>query len=708
MSIASFLSSLSATEWAFLAYGCAVFALLAADLLLVGARKPVWTPHAVAAAFLLSSLTLLFFCRRHILHYDLIINPDEAMMAANAMLAQHGWLDWNLADTLTSGPLNSSILIWPYLLGGDITLYSTRLTGLVCVFGMASFVFLAVRRLAGDCVAIVAVSPVVLFLSRTSGGDFVHYSSEQLTMLLLAAAFYLFVRSFAADRLALLIAAGLVLGLVPYAKLQGAPVAAAAGLLVLARAIEIRARAGGVGKAARAAAAVIVAALLPTVVLLTPLVLAGGFNDFLMSYFVQQRLRIVRWQNPYPEILEGAKPASLRALLEAYGVILMASLLRFVVVIGTGSWQQPSKAALWSMAMAVVLVPVAFVAIATPGRIFYHYLLLFLPPAAILVGAALTVAGVPDGYRIWRHSVFQAVPLLAALLVIFFEIGAHHGDGHYRRYKRAFLEGRLLTAPHMLDWLRPTANDRIVCWGWQAECYVNSAMRPATRDVTNENQIYRTALKPYFRARFIHDFSRSRPDFVLDTVAPGSFGFSDPKRTGIRAFTKLGQIVASDFVRVSRVEPADGCPRLYVRRERLAELERSLIAFADISATNSVKGHTASALDDRSVVEACQNDWLLPDGALGAVTIDFDAPTPVRTVAIMNTRNEPPRSTRGIRLAARLGGVVQATAELRLEPYPYWTFYRFDEPVTADGLTIDILSYRGNGAGLSEIKAYRD
>jgi hypothetical protein len=79
-------------------------------------------------------------------------------------------------------------------------------------------------------------------------------------------------------------------------------------------------------------------------------------------------------------------------------------------------------------------------------------------------------------------------------------------------------------------------------------------------------------------------------------------------------------------------------------------------------------------------------------------------------VAILNTRNGNygDRASDRIRLSVRREGKAIAAKELTLEPFPRWTYYRFDQPVAAEGLIIEVLSYRGVGGGLNEVKAYRD
>ena len=124
--------------------------------------------------------------------------------------------------------------------------------------------------------------------------------------------------------------------------------------------------------------------------------------------------------------------------------------------------------------------------------------------------------------------------------------------------------------------------------------------------------------------------------------------------------------------------------------------------------TNS--GHPAAAIDDRSIFESCDDNWLLPPKTLGAVAIDFREAGSLASITILNTRNGDRGNQAGdrVRLSARLAGETVATHELTLEPFPRWTSYRFEPPVVADGLTIEMLSFRGRGGGLNEVKAYRD
>ena len=136
------LDSFTTTYCAILAYA-AITALLAFGSkrwpasAAVGGRSVVQMRSALRRAvpvfFLLASGAVLLFGRRMVLRFDRIFNPDEALFSAAAMLTRHGWLNWDIVDTTSSGPLNAAFLAWPYLFGGDITLFSTRLFGLAAL-----------------------------------------------------------------------------------------------------------------------------------------------------------------------------------------------------------------------------------------------------------------------------------------------------------------------------------------------------------------------------------------------------------------------------------------------------------------------------------------------------------------------------------------------------------------------------------------------
>src|ERR1700745_3586567 len=110
--------------------------------------------------------------------YPIPLNPDEAHMAANTLrITSHGF-NWNALDSNTSGPLNSLILLWPKLLGWDVTISTTRLTAAILLFFVCSLLYFTIKCLGGRFLASLLVAPLVVFYSFTKHADFLHYSSE--------------------------------------------------------------------------------------------------------------------------------------------------------------------------------------------------------------------------------------------------------------------------------------------------------------------------------------------------------------------------------------------------------------------------------------------------------------------------------------------------------------------------------------------------
>lgn len=665
-----------------------------------------WT----SVAFLLANFCIIWISRRPVLRFDLALNPDEAMMAANAMRTRYGWLNWDIVDPITSGPLNSAILAWPYLFGGDITLYSTRLTGLFCVFGIVAFLFLAVRRISNPAIAVVAMTPCVLFFVVIKHFDFIHYSSEHFPAFLFAFAIFWFCGSFDRNGFGKLLCCAGVLGFVPFAKVQAAPIAFTVGAFVVARA----ALAGPPGEAAvKRVALVSCLGLLGSAIFLLPLALTGGIGDAFKSYIVQPGLRAGSgWRDHIVSMT--LHVVSFRSFVLACfsGAAIAVVTCLFGRLPGPhgSQWTQSQR---WTAGLTLVVLPVAYGSIAFSGRDFGHYLLLAVPVLALLCGIsiiAISKAAFPGWLRIPVWQIASVIVLAGSFAGIADNEWAW-GKFTLERSDNAFQRGKTVQSAHSLAWLRPTKRDSVLCWGWDPKCYVDSAMRPATRETTNENQHYGLPLIDYFRERFLKDFAASHPDFVMDMVAPGSFSFERPEVEGLATFPALRDLVAKDFTLLSRVVPPGRCPRLYVRNTRLAQLDKSLIAFSEIRASGEKPGFEAAALDDRSVVETCNDNWLLPQLRLGNVTLRFEAVSPIKTVMILNTRRDPDGGKVGsgwIRLSMLHEDKVVHQQEFALMPFPFWSVIRLEEAVAGDAIKIDVLSFEGWGGGLNEVKVYRD
>jgi hypothetical protein len=657
-------------------------------------------------AFVTASFVAIIGNRFQFFSYAAPLNVDEALFAANAMRSFYGWTNWGIIDPTTSGPLNSIVLTWPHIFGGDITLYSGRLTAAVFACGTSGFIYASARRVMAPIWAIVASTPCILFYATARGFDFVQFSSEQLPVFLIAGSIYFLIRAADHSTLFSLAMATFLAGLVPLAKLQGLPWAT---LLALA-ALIIPFASSGVGTRKRQLffVATTLAAILPAAFFLLPLLINGDFDDFFKSYLLQQFLRPDVSSDPLLFKLAW-QAASVRALIVGVASLVIVSAVIVAFNINPPYHPlKPTKLQIAMLILSLLALPIAFVSIGLPRRNYHHYLQFLVPVAslwAILatsIVASLALSTIRFRAAVIMISCAGILPtLIWAAEEQAFTMKMHRADG-------ALLTGGL-TAPRSLSWLRPMPSDTVVCWGWQPSCYVESAISSATRDATNENQIYRTSLLPYFRSRFIADFQRSRPDFVIDFVAPGG-GFSDAEQQSIGAFSDFDKLIKTEFDLMSRVDPVERCPRLYVRKPRANALSNVLVEFARVEGP-SENTSLPAAVDDRSTFETCADYWLLPEHSLGTLTISFRKPSSVKSVAILNTANGfvGDRATDRIRLLLLQEGQIVATKETGLNRFPRWTNIEFDtSDRTVNSMQIEILSYFGTGGGLNEVKVYTD
>lgn len=332
-------------------------------------------------------LMLGFLCllisRWTILEFDQVINPDEALMAANAMQSHYGWLNWNFADTLTAGPLDSMVLTWPYIFSGDITLFSTRLTGVVLLGLALTSLYGTICSLGNSRLALISIIPIYTYFIATNNFDFIHYTSELLPVFLISVSLYFYSLSLRSSSFFPLIIAALFLGCIPFGKLQATPIAIACGGCVLVSTFLL---ASTTVKRITHVVIIAIAACVPALLFLVPLTIAGGLDDFMKSYFFQQSLRIQgeEWADKVPLLVRTT--SNFWLIVYAYGVIGLISVGAYL----SNKYVNQIKTDASTLRMfnlSAILLPTSYFAISLPGRPFTHYLLLSIPAIAITGGA---------------------------------------------------------------------------------------------------------------------------------------------------------------------------------------------------------------------------------------------------------------------------------------------------------------------------------
>ena len=172
-------------------YWLPVYALCWA-LLWLAARSLIQRPLIDWKLVGLLSLVVFFLLRLSTIVFNAEINPDESQMITQAFTLFHDPVYFRSVDGTTGGPLDSYFLIIPGLFGLPFDYITAHLTAFCLVSAYLWLLFVVAGRWFGRGVAPLVLLPFVFMLGLTQNGDFLHYNSELVALLLLGLSYYLY------------------------------------------------------------------------------------------------------------------------------------------------------------------------------------------------------------------------------------------------------------------------------------------------------------------------------------------------------------------------------------------------------------------------------------------------------------------------------------------------------------------------------------
>lgn len=641
------------------------------------------------------------------------LNLDEAQSLAAAMKFYYNMNTWLAVDIGSNGPVNSYLLMWPFLFGADTGFAVARITA-AFLLGSTWLLFWIALKSAPTSIRISSSAGLILVLGGTQSTDFIHYASEIPASFLIMAA--MVVALIAAERrpsAAQICISGLCLGFVPFVKVQGAIIAVLLGVILLWQVVRQASR------PYRSALGLLACACLPAAILLLPLAAAGGLYDFWASYigFAQNYVT-----GGWGEVASyGILPPKLHALARIlHGNLLGASLAATAIITTLAVAALPLRkmigrpARLWiflrqpeEMRVAIVffILGVSLWSVIAPARPFLHYAFLLLWPAMLLAGLAWSLQCARSrraGVGRWPlHGIAGAASVLIIGGLAVREPRLDF-DPDVMAVESVFSAGRLLGR---------SDPSRALVWGWMPEWFVWSGWIPATRDITSYNAIVSTPARSYYRDRLIADLKSSPPDYIIDGVARGSFAFTDPEKDGIASFPELAAFVSADYVLLSRASSDTSCPRVFARKATVDTLARRYASPSRVYASSTLETRaavaSASHVADGLVFESCSDAWLLPDGKLGEITLELAQAQSIAAIEILNTRGgwRGNRAAKEARVMAYRDEDVVLDQEVRLLRFPYCTQIVIPDNIAAiSKLVVRVDSYAGVGGGLNEVR----
>lgn len=492
------------------------------------------------------------------------LNPDESQQIAGAITLQHDPVFWRSVDGHTAGPMNIYLLLPTHLLGVPQDYFNARLVGLLLVWGTMLACQHLLRSVYGTAMARLGMLPGVLFFALATDADFIHYSSEHVSLFLIALSACLLWRHHEPRAEAKRsvdagwLAGGFVAGLLPWAKLQSLPFAA----LLLAGGAWLVIRSATLGWPERRAriAWLAAAAATPSVAGLVLVAATGQFEHFVRSYLAQNFLYLGdTGMNLQQTIGELARVSRISGQFPAF---LIGPLLTVLAATGMALWQRHRPGVLY--AAGALFTAIACFVILSPRRGSDHYLLFLIMPLTLWSGAAL---GDMWGHisskhaRWWLAVGFVSLAGLLPLaqrcrLPVPFMFG-QFADLWRHPYSEAGYAVRAHTRP----------GDTLALWGWFPQVYVEADLPQATREAHSFWQLMPSRQRDYYRARYLADLRRNQPALFVDAVGPGAFVFNDRPTYAHEIFPELREYVSQNYVLLLDA----GSARVYVRPDRIME-----------------------------------------------------------------------------------------------------------------------------------------
>jgi hypothetical protein len=496
-------------------------------------------------------------------------NPDESQMIAGAIVLQSSPVFWQHVDGTTHGPLAQWPLAIQGALGMRIDFTNARLLSSVLAWLTIVFTWLTLRVIFEEGLSRVLVLPMALFVASTDFWDFTQYSSEHVPVALLAGGMWLVVsETFTTGRAHRwrLSLAGLLLGAVPFAKLQGTPLGLWIGLMAV---IFTLTHAGTSRRERVRLVAHLVGGAVAVPVAIAVMVIANRiWPDFWDSY-IESNIRYAKafpmdWTRAWSSFIRLASVAENFPHFFYPSFWLMIGALAVCCV---GRWSQRD---LKFLGLTAGLLFLAIYAALAPNRPFTHYLQFVIAPTALATGAAVGLV-IRRANTIGREAgglmrcFFTIVPLAIFLAVGTRSLVSYSLIRTVPSLGRFTVTHGKLSRPPVADWLinNTSVDEPVAMWGWEPHYFVEANRKHATREAHTALQIYNSPVRTAYVTRYLQDLKAAGPRTFIDVVGPGSFAFEDRSRYAHETAPALNAFLTENYRFITEI----GSARIYGRKD---------------------------------------------------------------------------------------------------------------------------------------------
>lgn len=502
----------------------------------------VFKKKRINPVFALVSLGLLFaWFYFPIIVFNNSINLDESVFVVGAMKLADFPLYWKYVDGNTSGPFTF------YLITAFFELFhlpydyiNLRILGfLMASFGLF-FLFLAIKKVFDTQTALVAILPTTFFLAQTQNYDFVHFSGERVPMLLLSFCFYLFVKLNKDKNKAiwLIVLLGLLLGAIPYTKLQAAPIAfcfVPFSLLILKKNAK-----NTVLKVALFLLSGLIASFIVAILLINSDHLNESFRAYITNNLSYGDLL------PWYEILWNDLYQNKNPFL-----LVLIGLTGFWLIIRPNV-KYPREVILFIS----LLLFVTLYCIYKPGASFDHYLLFLLLPFTLFFAL---------NFHLLKTLIINGKwgKMIISLLIIAVSFG-FTGIKFHNAFISTSLEKPIKqsdVSKKILEYTKPS--DQLIIWGESSKIYLETKLLQGSKWCHSYWGMYSPEIQNQFKSAYLEEVKSGNFPVILD--AHKINGFINRGNNGIETFPELYNYVENNYKLEADIDEM----RIYVRKDLL-------------------------------------------------------------------------------------------------------------------------------------------